>query len=71
MSINQIIEELPKFTVEERQEIMRCIMDLDDPPLSPADEDLVANRLAAHHSNPSSSVPLHVMITRLEARRKA
>lgn len=46
----------------------RTILELDDSPLSPADEELVEARLAAHHSDPSSSVPLDEMKRRLRSR---
>jgi len=42
-------------------------LELDDPPLSAADEDLVESRLAEHHADPSSSVPLDEMKQRLRA----
>lgn len=37
--------------------IIRRALELDDPPLSAADEELVEARLAAHHADPNSSVP--------------
>jgi len=42
-------------------------LELDDPPLSAADEDLVESRLAEHHADPSSSVPLDEMKRRLRS----
>ena len=58
MSLSQVLEALPAFTVEERQLLIRRVLELDDPPLSDADEALVESRLAEHHLNPTSSVPL-------------
>ena len=58
MSLSEILEELPAFTFEERQLLVRRVIELDDPPLSADDESLVESRLAAHHINPTSSVPL-------------
>jgi len=46
-------------------------LELDDPPLVAADEELVGDRLAAHHADPSSSVPLDEMKTRLRSRTKS
>ena len=40
-----------------------------DPPLSESDEVLVESRLAAHRSNPTSSVPLETLKERLRSRR--
>jgi len=70
MSFNEVIAELPRLTFEERQILIRRAIELDDPPLSVFDEDLVASRLAAHHSDPNSSVPLNELKDRLRARSK-
>ena len=61
MNLNQILEALPAFTFEERQLLIRRVMELDDLPLSEADETLVESCLVAHHSNPTSSLPLDVL----------
>lgn len=65
MSFSQVIEELPRMTIAERQTLIRRALELDDAPLSPADEALVESRLAAHRANPDSSVPLAEMKKRL------
>jgi len=57
MSFAQVLEELPALTVEQRQVLMRCALELEDSPLSDTDETLVEPRLAAHKENPASSVP--------------
>ena len=68
MSFDEVIAELPRLTFEERQILIRRALELDDPPLSAADEALVEKRLAAHHADPSSSVPLHELKSRLRSR---
>jgi len=70
MSLAQVLKALPAFTFEERQLLMRRMIELDDPPLSEADERLVESRLAAHHVDPSSSVPLETLKKHLKSRRK-
>jgi len=70
MSLAQILEALPAFTFEERQLLMRRVIELDDPPLGEADERLIESRLAAHHLDPSSSVPLDTLREHLKSRRK-
>ena len=67
MSFNEVIAELPCLTFEERQTLIRRALELDDPPLSVADEELVEERLAAHHDDPGSSVPLDEMKRRLRS----
>lgn len=71
MSFNEVIAELPRLTFEKRQILVRRVLDLDDPPLSAVDEELVEARLKAHHSNPNSSVPLKEMKGRLRYRSKS
>jgi len=71
MSFNEVIAELPRLTFEQRQILIRRALELDDPPLSAADEELVAERLAAHNADPSSSVPLDEIKRRLRSRAKS
>jgi hypothetical protein len=69
MSLTQILEALPEFTFEERQILIRRVIELDDPPLSEVDEK-VESRLAAHHIDPLSSLPLDVIKKQLRSRTK-
>ena len=71
MSFNEVIAEFPKLTFEERQILIRLALELDDPPLSAVDEELVEARLAEHHADPSSSVPLDELKYRLRSRSKS
>jgi hypothetical protein len=68
MSFNEVIAELPRLTFEERQILIRRAVELDDPQLSAADELFVEKRLAEHHSDPTSSVPLDELKNRLSSR---
>ena len=68
MSFSEVLHELPALTIEQRQLIIRRALELDDPPLAPEDESLVAQRLAAHRENPDSAVPLDEMKARLRSR---
>jgi hypothetical protein len=70
MSLSQVLESLPAFTFEERQLLIRRVIELDDPPLSEADETLVESRLAAHRVDPTSSVSLDTLKERLRSRTK-
>jgi hypothetical protein len=71
MSFNEVIAELPRLTFEQRQILIRRALELDDPPMPAADEELVEARLAAHHANPRSSVPLTELKDRLRSRSKS
>jgi putative addiction module component (TIGR02574 family) len=71
MSFNEVIEELPRLTFEERQILIRRVLELDDAPLSAADEELIEARLAEHHSDPNTSLPLGELKDRLRSRSKS
>ena len=71
MSFNEVIAQLPSLSFEERQILIRRALELDDPALSPAEEELVEWRLAAHHANPDSSISLDEMKDRLRSRSKS
>jgi len=68
MSFNEVLDELPTLTFEQRQLLVRRALELDDLPLNEADEALVESRLAALRDAPASAVSLDDMKTRL--RRK-
>jgi uncharacterized protein Smg (DUF494 family) len=68
MSFAEVLEELPVLTVQQRQVVIRRALELEEPPLSDAEEALVETRLAGHHQNPASSVPLDEMKRRLRSR---
>ena len=70
MNVTQVLKELPAFTFEERQLVLRRVLELDDPPLFRAEEKLIESRLAAHHTDPTSSLPLEVVKKRLRSRKK-
>jgi putative addiction module component (TIGR02574 family) len=67
MSATEIINELPNLTEAERRAVFGKLLELEDLPLSEADEALVQSRLADHRANPESSVPLEEMKRRLRS----
>jgi hypothetical protein len=70
MSFNDVLSELPTLTFEQRQLLIRRALELDDPPLSQADEALVESRLAELRDAPASVVSLDEMKARLRSRYK-
>jgi hypothetical protein len=68
MSFNEVLQELPALTVEQRQLLIRRALELDEPPLSDADEKLVESRLAALRESPASAIPLEDMKNRVRSR---
>ena len=70
MSFSEVLEALPGLSFEERQLLIRRVIELDDTPLSVAEENLVESRLAAHHLDPTSSLPLGTLKERLRSKTK-
>ncbi|MFT4175842.1 MAG: hypothetical protein QM627_04230 [Luteolibacter sp.] len=68
MSITQVLEEMPTFSVAERQMLLRHVLELDDSGLSVEDEKIVEQRLRDHRENPASAVSLEEMKTALRSR---
>ena len=54
MSFNDVLLELPALTLEQRQQVVRRALELDDAPLNPADESLIESRLTALRDAPAS-----------------
>ena len=68
MSFAQVLEELSTLSLSERQLLIRRVLELDDPDLSPEAEALVEKRLADHRQDPKSAVSLDEMKLRLRSR---
>ena len=68
MSFTEVLQELPALTFEQRQLLIRRAMELDDPPLSEADESLVESRLSGLR-DATTAVSLDEMKARLRSRR--
>ena len=68
MSFTDVLAELPALSVEERQMLIRRALELDESPLSPADEAEIERRRAAHRQNPSSALSLEEMKSRVRSR---
>ena len=68
MNLTQILDELPTFTLAERQLLVRRAIELDEQEISPEDEALVVTRLAAHRRDPSTAVSFEAITTSLRSR---
>lgn len=65
MSFAEVLDQLPGFTLAQRQLLIRHALEPDDPGLSASDEALVEERLAAHDANPASALSGEEMKARL------
>ena len=70
MSLTEVLAELPSLTPAERQWLVRRALELDEPGLPAEDTALVERRLAEHHRDPSTSLPLDEVKARLRSRSK-
>jgi putative addiction module component (TIGR02574 family) len=75
MSKVEILEELPKLTIEERQEIRQKLAELDgdgwldaDEPLTDAEKSLLDARLAAYEKDPDAGSSWAEVEARIQAR---
>lgn len=68
MSFTDVLAELPALSVEERQMLIRRALELDESPLSSADEAEIERRQAAHRQNPSSALSMEEMKSRVRSR---
>jgi putative addiction module component (TIGR02574 family) len=64
MKTSEILDELPKLTKQDREEIRLKLAELDgdgwadaDDPLTEADKALIEARVEAHERNPATSIP--------------
>jgi hypothetical protein len=70
MSFQEVLRELSGLNVEQRQVLIRRALELDDSPLSQADEALVEGRLSALRDAPATVLTLEEMKARLRSRSK-
>jgi hypothetical protein len=68
MSFAQVLEELPRFSVAERQELLRNVLELEEDGLSEAELALVEQRFAAYQADSSRAVPAGIMAERVRKR---
>ena len=68
MSFNELLAELPRLTLAQRQLLVRQALELDEAPLSISEETVVEQRLAEQYEDPTSAVALEEMKKRLRSR---
>jgi len=68
MSFEQLLEELPALSFEQRQALIRRAVELDEPAFSAEDEAELEKRVADHRQNPETAISGEEIIARLRAR---
>lgn len=66
MSKAEIIEELPKLTAQEREEIRRKLDEFENDTLTPEEWAIVDVRIAEHAAHPQTATPWEEFKVRLE-----
>jgi hypothetical protein len=56
MSVTEVLHELPSWKPQDRQALVRKVMELDEMGLTQEELQLVETRLEAHREDPSSSL---------------
>jgi hypothetical protein len=56
MSVTEVLHELPSWKPQDRQALVRKVMELDEAGLTPEELKLAETRLEAHRKDPSSSL---------------
>ncbi|HJW38763.1 MAG TPA: hypothetical protein VJ420_09110 [Candidatus Udaeobacter sp.] len=57
MSLSEILDEIPKLSFAERQELVRRAIEVEDADLAPEEKALLDERLNDFRRNPNSGVP--------------
>jgi putative addiction module component (TIGR02574 family) len=57
MSLTEILDEIPKLSFAERQELVRRAIEVEDADLAPEEKALLDERLNDFRRNPNSGVP--------------
>ena len=70
MTFEEILEELPKLTPEEREAVMQRALELDESPFTPEEAALIEKRMAEHRANPDSAIPYDETMERVKKRLK-
>src|SRR5438105_9114612 len=71
MSFQELLAELPSLTVEQRQLLMRRILELEDPGIAPTVERSVEDRRAAYPGDPSTALPIKQIVRGLRQLSRA
>ena len=67
MSLNEILEEIPKLSFAERQQIVRRAVEADEE-LSPQEEAVLEERLKSFRADPQEGVPAESLKARVMQR---
>jgi putative addiction module component (TIGR02574 family) len=57
MSLTEILEEIPKLSFAERQELVRCAIEVEDGELTTEEKATLAKRIEDFRRNPNSGTP--------------
>ena len=65
MSVTEILKELPSWKPQDRQALVRKVMELDEEGLTPEELKLAETRLEAHRKDPASAIAPQEVLGRI------
>jgi hypothetical protein len=65
MSVTEVLHDLPSWKPQDRQALVRKVMELDEAGLTPEELKLAETRLEAHRKDPSSALSAKDVLGRL------
>jgi len=68
MSFAEILDEIPRLSFAERQELVRHAIALDDSDLTAEDDSLLDARMADFRRNPDAGIPLEELRSHIKQR---
>lgn len=69
MSLAEILEEIPKLSFAERQELVRRAISIDDSELTGEEEKILDERMEDFRHHPEAGIPLEALKDHLQQRR--
>lgn len=66
MSLAEMLDQIPKLSFAERQQLIRCAIEVDDAGLSSEEESILAGRLQDFHPDEKSGIPLDDLSDRVQ-----
>ena len=68
MSLAEILDEIPKLSFPERQELVRRAVAIDDGELTPEENAILDARMEDFHRHPEAGIPLEQLKERVRER---
>jgi hypothetical protein len=71
VSLAEMLDQIPKLSFAERQQLIRCAIEVDDAGLNNEEETILAKRLQDFHPDEKSGIPLEDLRDRVQKNLRA